>query len=80
MGHEYAWQWVKGHAGHPQNEYANDLAVRAATEQTRSDGLIPSGFDAWLEARRAKGGARAPVAPFPSAATFQAAPSLPRPL
>ena len=36
-GHEYAWQWVKGHAGHPQNEYANDLAVRAATEQTRSD-------------------------------------------
>jgi ribonuclease HI len=28
--HRVQWQWVRGHAGHPQNEYANDLAVRAA--------------------------------------------------
>ena len=79
VGHEYAWQWVKGHAGHPQNEYANDLAVRAATEQSSSGGLIESGFDTWLAARRAKGGARTPVAAFPSATTFHPAPMLPRP-
>ena len=24
--HETQWAWVKGHAGHPQNEYANHLA------------------------------------------------------
>jgi ribonuclease HI len=28
--HQVQWQWVKGHAGHPQNEYANDMAVAAA--------------------------------------------------
>jgi ribonuclease HI len=27
-GHQVNWQWVRGHEGHPQNEYANDLAVR----------------------------------------------------
>lgn len=78
-GHEYAWRWVKGHAGHPQNEYANDLAVRAATEQSASGGLVPSAFDAWLEARRAKGGARGAVAPFPDAATFHPSRLLPAP-
>ena len=26
--HESQWAWVKGHAGHPQNEYANHLATR----------------------------------------------------
>ena len=36
--HRVQWQWVRGHAGHPQNEYANDLAVRAAKEQTASGG------------------------------------------
>ncbi len=77
-GHEALWQWVKGHAGHPQNEYANDLAVRAATEQTRSEGFLPSGFDAWLAARRAKGGARGEVAPFPDGDRFRASASLPR--
>ncbi len=28
-GHEVAWEWVKGHAGHPENERADALA-RAA--------------------------------------------------
>jgi len=78
-GHEYAWHWVKGHAGHPQNEYANDLAVRAATEQSSSGGLVTSAFDTWLEARRAKGGARGAVAPFPDGAAFRPAAPLPRP-
>ncbi|WP_010298086.1 ribonuclease HI [Candidatus Odyssella thessalonicensis] len=27
--HEISWQWVKGHAGHPQNEHADALARNA---------------------------------------------------
>jgi ribonuclease HI len=76
-GHEAAWHWVKGHAGHPQNEYANDLAVRAATEQTRSDGFVESGFDAWLATKRAKGAVR-DMSPFPDGDDFKASPNLPR--
>ena len=29
--HRIAWQWVKGHAGHPENERADKLASDAAT-------------------------------------------------
>ncbi|MBA3258989.1 MAG: hypothetical protein H0T68_05930, partial [Gemmatimonadales bacterium] len=47
--------WVRGHRGHAKNEYANDLAVKAAREQTTSAGIVASGFGTWLEARRAKG-------------------------
>src|SRR2546423_1232462 len=36
--HQVQWQWVRGHEGHPQNEYANFLACRAAREQTSSEG------------------------------------------
>ncbi len=46
--HKIMWRWVKGHAGHPQNEYANDLAIRAATKQLNSGGLVESGFDDWI--------------------------------
>jgi ribonuclease HI len=53
--HEVTWRWVRGHADHVKNEYANDLAVKAATEQITSEGAVPSGFDAWLSRRRAKG-------------------------
>ena len=52
--HQVDWVWVRGHAGHPRNEYANDLAVKAAKEQTQSEGLIPSGFKSWLEDHREK--------------------------
>jgi ribonuclease HI len=52
--HEIEWRWVRGHAGHPQNEYANDMAIRAARTQTASEGLIPSGFIQWLEDQREK--------------------------
>ena len=38
-GHEVQWRWVRGHAGHPQNEYANFLATRAAADA----GLRPYG-------------------------------------
>ena len=30
--HEVAWHWVKGHAGHPENERADDLARAAIPE------------------------------------------------
>ena len=46
--HRVYWEWVRGHAGHPENEYAHDLAVRAAKKQDRSAGFQPSGFEAWL--------------------------------
>src|SRR2546426_2258982 len=42
--HQIAWRWIEGHAGHAKNEYANDLAIRAAQRQERSNGLVPSGF------------------------------------
>ncbi|GMR13623.1 MAG: hypothetical protein BMS9Abin29_1835 [Gemmatimonadota bacterium] len=53
---EVYWSWVRGHTGHPKNEYANDLAVQAARELTQSGGLVPSGFQAWLEEQREKKG------------------------
>ncbi len=53
--HKVEWRWVRGHAGHPQNEYANYLATRAAKKQEPSGGLRPSGFEAWLEKEREKG-------------------------
>jgi ribonuclease HI len=53
--HEVVWHWTKGHAGNPKNEYANDLAVRAAAEQLHSDGTVPSGFAAWLAERQSQG-------------------------
>jgi len=53
--HDVQFTWVRGHQGHAKNEYANDVAVQAAREQLTSDGAVPSGFDAWLAAKRAKG-------------------------
>jgi ribonuclease HI len=53
--HDVQWTWVRGHKGHAKNEYADELAVRAATAQVTSDGAVESGFPEWLEARRAKG-------------------------
>lgn len=31
-GHQIRWQWVKGHAGHPENERADALANRGIDE------------------------------------------------
>ncbi len=53
--HEPVWVWVRGHAGNAKNEYANDLAMRAAGEQLMSDGAVESGFPEWLAARRERG-------------------------
>jgi len=53
--HDAQFTWVRGHAGHVKNEYANDLAVRAATEQVTSDGVVDSEFSAWLAAAQRRG-------------------------
>ena len=53
--HEVRTRWVRGHSGHPENEYVDLLATRAAREQTASGGLVDSGFEAWLDAQREKG-------------------------
>jgi ribonuclease HI len=76
--HRVQWQWVRGHAGHPQNEYANDLAVRAAREQTSSEGARTSGFDEWLEAQRLRKRVTVEPAPFPSGRPFSPARPMPR--
>jgi ribonuclease HI len=34
--HQVDWQWVKGHAGHPENERADALANRAIDELLKS--------------------------------------------
>jgi len=35
--HDVEWHWVKGHAGHPENERADDLA-RAGIQDLRNEG------------------------------------------
>ncbi len=70
-GHQLSPRWVRGHHGHPQNEYANHLAMRAAREQTQSSGLVPSQFDEWLADERAHGRMTVDPSPFPDRAAFQ---------
>jgi ribonuclease HI len=76
--HHVQWQWVRGHAGHPQNEYANDLAVQAAREQSSSDGARTSRFDEWLEAQRLRRRVILEPAPFPIGRPFAPMRPLPR--
>ncbi len=33
--HQVEWRWVRGHAGHPENERADQLACAAALQLTR---------------------------------------------
>lgn len=53
--HDFIARWVRGHDGHPENEYVDFLATRAAADQTSSNGLVASGFSEWLEEMREKG-------------------------
>ena len=53
--HDAQLAWVRGHNGHPKNEYANDLAIRAAKRQETSPGVVPSEFEDWLASKRAAG-------------------------
>ena len=41
--HQIDWQWVKGHAGHPENERCDELARVAATEKATA---VDAGFSA----------------------------------
>jgi ribonuclease HI len=52
--HDVQWTWVRGHAGHPRNEYADELAVGAAREQKTSAGAVESKLLEWLAAKQAK--------------------------
>jgi ribonuclease HI len=53
--HDVQWTWVRGHHGHPKNEYANDLAVAGARERKTSAGVVESGFGEWLSRKQARG-------------------------
>jgi len=72
--YECQWQWVRGHVGHPQNEYANFLVTRAAAEQTSSGGLVPSNFDSWLSGQQSTRMVLHDAAPFPESGTFKPSP------
>lgn len=53
--HDVRWEWVRGHGDSAKNEYADFLATRAAEQQERSNGLVPSHLETWLKAQQAKG-------------------------
>jgi ribonuclease HI len=40
--HQVSFHWVKGHAGHPENERCDELATAAADGEGR---IIDSGFE-----------------------------------
>ncbi len=75
--HDVAWHWVRGHAGHPQNEYANMLATRAAAQQDQSGGALPSEFESWLAAERERGRMTLAPDPIPDPGSFKPGRSLP---
>jgi ribonuclease HI len=43
QGHKVNWHWVKGHAGHPENERCDELARVAATNNATE---VDTGFQA----------------------------------
>lgn len=59
--HKVTWHWVKGHAGHPENERADELA---------REGMAPFKGKSATRARFAK-----PVDPIKAAASAPAAPT-----
>jgi ribonuclease HI len=78
VGHNSVqWKWVRGHAGHPQNAWADHLATRAAARQDHSRGLVQSGFAVWLQAEQDAGRIKEGPEAFPSPASFAPSPVLP---
>ena len=69
--HEIQWRWVRGHSGHPQNEYVNFLATRAATEQSNSGGLRQSEYDSWLAKQKPGAVRSSDASSFPDLQSFQ---------
>lgn len=54
-GRDVTFRWVRGHAGHAKNEYADALAVKAAEMQQTSQAAVASELGQWLAARRTRG-------------------------
>jgi len=52
--HRVEWRWVRGHADHPKNEYANHLATTTAKSGV-SHGVTASGFEAWIASQIDRG-------------------------
>ncbi|NOY01050.1 MAG: ribonuclease HI [Verrucomicrobia bacterium] len=50
LDHDISWQWVKGHAGHPENERCDELAVAAASQKGSppDEGYLPDSVDGEL--------------------------------
>lgn len=69
--HEIQWRWVRGHSGHPQNEYVNFLATRAAAEQSNSGGLRQSEYDSWLAKQKPGAVRSSDASSFPDLQSFQ---------
>ncbi len=69
--HHCEWRWVRGHNGHPQNEYANHLATRAAAQQDSSNGIVASEFQNWYTEHNGRTVTTQALAPFPTHNTFQ---------
>ena len=67
--HETHWRWVRGHNGHPQNEYANFLATRAAAEQIKFRRV--TGIRVQQLAGESEGSRDERTAPFPDLQSFQ---------
>jgi ribonuclease HI len=42
--HDVEWHWVKGHAGHPDNEHADRLALQGLEEALREAGHDPATY------------------------------------
>ena len=53
--HRVEWRWVRGHADHPKNEYADYLAIGTARSGRDPEGLAKSGFDEWLSLQMDRG-------------------------
>ncbi|MDA1080315.1 MAG: ribonuclease HI [Gemmatimonadetes bacterium] len=77
--HRVRWQWVRGHAGHAQNEYANHLATSAAADQSASGGLIASRFEDWAAEAQLAGARHAAPSGFPDHDTYRPHPPPPTP-
>lgn len=72
--HVVQWEWVRGHAGQPQNEYAHHLAMRVAIDQTSSDGFVPSEFERWFTSYRERLATSIDAAPLPNEKNFNPSP------
>ena len=65
--HEVAWHWVKGHAGHPDNERADRLALAGLEGALRDAGVDPDTYRA--AGRRATGAISNPAGSTTSTAS-----------